>query len=145
MHKLILATVAAVIVTAPLTAVVKAKETTVIKKDNDSDKTVVKKREELNVLPVPHTEEKKNDNQERPRGRVTKLVCLLRRLAIWQAFFFMIVCMRLVRYAQDQRRSRRLGTAILRRSPSARQSNRILPFICRITFSVLRLGRYCIE
>jgi hypothetical protein len=59
MRKLILATVAAVIVTAPMSATVKAEDTTVIKKDNDGDKTVVKKRDELNVLPVPHVEEKK--------------------------------------------------------------------------------------
>jgi hypothetical protein len=59
MHKLILATMAAVIVTAPMTAAVKAEDTTVIKRDDDSDKTVIKKREQLNVLPVPHTEEKK--------------------------------------------------------------------------------------
>jgi hypothetical protein len=59
MRKLILATIAAVIVTAPMTAAVKAEDTTVIKRDNDGDKTVVKKRDELNVLPVPHVEEKK--------------------------------------------------------------------------------------
>jgi hypothetical protein len=59
MRKLILVTVAAVIVTAPMTAAVKAEDTTVIKRDNDGDKTVVKKRDELNVLPVPHVEEKK--------------------------------------------------------------------------------------
>ena len=44
MRKLILATVAAVIVTAPMTVAVKAEDTTIIKKDNDTgDKTVVKK------------------------------------------------------------------------------------------------------
>ena len=59
MRKLILATVAAVIVTAPMTVAVKAEDTTVIKRDNDGEKTVVKKRDELNVLPVPHVEEKK--------------------------------------------------------------------------------------
>ena len=60
MRKLILATVAALIVTAPMTAAVKAEDTTVIKKDNDTgDRTVIKKRDELNVLPVPHVEEKK--------------------------------------------------------------------------------------
>ena len=37
---------------------VKAEDTTVIKRDSDGDKTIVKKREELNVLPVPHTEER---------------------------------------------------------------------------------------
>jgi hypothetical protein len=43
-----------------MTTVVKAEDTTVIKRDRDGDrdKTVIKKREELNVVPVPHTEEK---------------------------------------------------------------------------------------
>jgi hypothetical protein len=59
MRKLILAAVAAVIVTAPMTAAVKAEDTTIIKKDDAGDKTVIKKRDELNVLPVPHVEEKK--------------------------------------------------------------------------------------
>jgi hypothetical protein len=57
MRKVILASIAAVIVTAPLAAIVKAEDTTVIKRDSDGDKTVVKKKEELHVLPVPHTEE----------------------------------------------------------------------------------------
>jgi Ni/Co efflux regulator RcnB len=60
MKKLILASVAAMIAVAPMTTAVKAEDTTIIKKDNDTgDKTVVKKRDELNVLPVPHVEEKK--------------------------------------------------------------------------------------
>jgi hypothetical protein len=59
MRKLIFVTVAAVIVTAPMTAAVKAEDTTVIKRDNDGDKTVIKRRDELQVLPVPHVEEKK--------------------------------------------------------------------------------------
>jgi hypothetical protein len=60
MRKLILVTMAAFIVTAPMAVAVKAEDTTIIKKDNDTgDKTVVKKRDELNVLPVPHVEEKK--------------------------------------------------------------------------------------
>jgi len=47
-------------VTTPMTAAVRAEDTTIIKKDDDTgDKAVVKKREQLNVLPVPHTEEKK--------------------------------------------------------------------------------------
>ena len=43
-----------------MTTIVKAEDTTVIKRDRDGDrdKTVIKKREELNVAPVPHTEEK---------------------------------------------------------------------------------------
>jgi hypothetical protein len=61
MRKVLLATVAAVIVTAPLASTVKAEDTTVIKKDGDADHstTVIKKRDDLNLLPVPHTEEKK--------------------------------------------------------------------------------------
>jgi hypothetical protein len=61
MRKIMLATVAAIIATAPLASAVKAEDTTVIKKDGDTDRgtTVIKKREQLNLLPVPHTEEKK--------------------------------------------------------------------------------------
>ena len=61
MRKLILATIAAAIVTAPMITVVKAEDTTIIKRDNDGDrsKTVIKKRDDVNLLPVPHTEEKK--------------------------------------------------------------------------------------
>jgi hypothetical protein len=61
MRKLILATVAAAIITVPIATVVKAEDTTVIKRDNDGDssKTVIKKRDDVNMLPVPHTEEKK--------------------------------------------------------------------------------------
>jgi hypothetical protein len=61
MRKIILATVAAIIATAPIASAVKAEDTTVIKKDGDTDRstTVIKKREQLNLLPVPHTEEKK--------------------------------------------------------------------------------------
>jgi hypothetical protein len=59
MRKLILATVAAVIVGAPLASAVKAEDTTVIRKDEpDRDTTVIKKKEDVNVLPVPHREEK---------------------------------------------------------------------------------------
>lgn len=60
MRKLILAAAAAAIVTAPMATVVKAEDATVIKRDRDDDsKTVIKKRDEVNPLPVPHTEEKK--------------------------------------------------------------------------------------
>jgi hypothetical protein len=61
MRKLILATMAAAIITAPMATVVKAEDTTIIKKDNDGDrsKTVIKKSDDVNMLPVPHTEEKK--------------------------------------------------------------------------------------
>ena len=58
MRKLLFVSMAAVIVSAPLATMVKAEDTTVIKRDSDGDKTIVKKREELNVLPVPHTEER---------------------------------------------------------------------------------------
>ena len=36
-----------------------------IKRDRDGDKTVIEKRQELNVLPVPHTEEKTIIKKER--------------------------------------------------------------------------------
>jgi hypothetical protein len=57
MRNLFLASIAAVIVTAPMVTIVKAEDTTVIKRDSDGDETIVKKKEELHVLPVPHTEE----------------------------------------------------------------------------------------
>jgi|GEM_PF-2061244 hypothetical protein len=59
MRKLILAAAAAAIITAPMATVVKAEDTTVIKRDGDGDKTVIKKRDDINLLPVPHVEEKK--------------------------------------------------------------------------------------
>jgi hypothetical protein len=61
MRKLILATMAAAIITAPMATAVKAEDTTVIKRDNDGDrsKTVIKKKDDVNMLPVPHAEEKK--------------------------------------------------------------------------------------
>jgi hypothetical protein len=67
MRKLIFTCIAATLVAAPMTTVVKAEDTTVIKRDRDGegDKTVIKKREELNVLPVPHTEEKTIIKKER--------------------------------------------------------------------------------
>jgi hypothetical protein len=58
MRKLILSVAAAAIVIAPMATVVKAEDTTVIKR-GDEGKTVIKKRDDVNVLPVPHTEEKK--------------------------------------------------------------------------------------
>jgi hypothetical protein len=59
MRKLLFTCIAATLIAAPLATVVKAEETTVIKRDRDGDgdKTVIK-REELKVLPLPHTEEK---------------------------------------------------------------------------------------
>jgi hypothetical protein len=66
MRKLIFTCIAATLVGAPMTTIVKAEDTTVIKRgrDSDSDKTVIKK-EEHNVLPVPHTEEKTIIKKER--------------------------------------------------------------------------------
>lgn len=66
MRKLIFTSVAATLVAAPMTTVVKAEDTTIIKRDRDGegDKTVIK-REELKVLPVPHTEEKTIIKKER--------------------------------------------------------------------------------
>jgi Ni/Co efflux regulator RcnB len=60
MRKLIFTCIAATLVAAPMTTIVKAEDTTVIKRDRDGDrdKTVIKKKEELNAAPVPHTEEK---------------------------------------------------------------------------------------
>jgi hypothetical protein len=61
MRKLILATLAAIIVGAPVGQAVRADDTTVIKRDNDPDQstTVIKKKDEVAPLPVPHVEEKK--------------------------------------------------------------------------------------
>jgi hypothetical protein len=61
MRKLIFAAMATAILSASMTLVVRADDTTVIKRDNDGDRstTVVKKRDDVNVLPVPHVEEKK--------------------------------------------------------------------------------------
>jgi hypothetical protein len=61
MRKLILATVAAIVLGVPVGQAVRADDTTVIKRDNDSDQntTVIKKKEDqVNPLPVPHVEEK---------------------------------------------------------------------------------------
>jgi hypothetical protein len=61
MRKLILATLAAIIVGVPMGQAVRADDTTVIKRDNDPDQstTVIKKKDEVAPLPVPHVEEKK--------------------------------------------------------------------------------------
>jgi hypothetical protein len=64
MRKLIFTCITAALVTAPMASIVKAEDTTIIKRDNDGDKTVIKKREE-HVLPVPHTEEKTIIKKER--------------------------------------------------------------------------------
>lgn len=61
MRKLILAALAVVILAAPMGQAVRAEDTTVIKRDNDADQTttVIKKRDDVAPLPVPHNEEKK--------------------------------------------------------------------------------------
>jgi hypothetical protein len=58
---LILAAIAAGLVVGPVATAARAEDTTVIKRDNDGDssKTVIKKKDDVNLLPVPHTEEKK--------------------------------------------------------------------------------------
>ena len=61
MHKLIFGTLALIVIGAPVGQTVRADDTTVIKRDNgeDSSTTVIKKRDEVAPLPVPHTEERK--------------------------------------------------------------------------------------
>jgi hypothetical protein len=65
MRKVIFTCIAAALVVAPVAGIVKAEDTTIIKRDREGDKTVIKKRDELNVLPVPHTEEKTIIKKER--------------------------------------------------------------------------------
>jgi hypothetical protein len=65
MRKLIFSCIATALIAVPMTTMVRAEDTTVIKRDSDGDKTVIQKREELNVLPVPHTEEKTIIKRER--------------------------------------------------------------------------------
>jgi len=66
MRKLVFSCIAAAaLIAAPMTTMVKAEDTTVIKRDSDGDKTVIQRREKLNVLPVPHTEEKTIIKRER--------------------------------------------------------------------------------
>ena len=64
MRTIIFTCIAASLVTASMASIAKAEETTVIKRDRDGDKTVIKKREE-HLLPVPHTEEKTIIKKER--------------------------------------------------------------------------------
>ncbi len=59
MRKLLMVTMAATIMTVPMATAVRAEDTTVIKRNDDGDKTIVKKRDELHVLPVPHVEDNK--------------------------------------------------------------------------------------
>ncbi len=66
MRKLVLTCIAATLITAPLAGIAKAEDTTIIKRDHrDGDRTVIEKRDELNILPVPHTEEKTIIKKER--------------------------------------------------------------------------------
>jgi hypothetical protein len=58
MRKVILGGIAAMLITAPMTTIVKAEDTTIIKRDHDGDRKVIEKKEHMDVLPVPHTEEK---------------------------------------------------------------------------------------
>src|SRR5690242_12669911 len=57
MRKMLVALTAAAVMAVPFATVVKAEDTTVIKRDGDS-KTVIKKKEanDVKVLPVPHEE-----------------------------------------------------------------------------------------
>jgi hypothetical protein len=57
MRRILLALTATAIMAVPLATVVKAEDTTVIKHDGDS-KTVIKKKNDVNVVPVPHEEHK---------------------------------------------------------------------------------------
>jgi hypothetical protein len=60
MRTVILAATAALIMSVQMAATAKAEDTTIIKKDVPEDSTtVIKKRDDVNLLPVPHTEEKK--------------------------------------------------------------------------------------
>jgi hypothetical protein len=65
MRKVLFFGIAAMLVAAPMATVVKAEDTTIIKRDHDGDRTVIEKRERTDVLPVPHTEEKTIIKKER--------------------------------------------------------------------------------
>jgi hypothetical protein len=65
MRTIIFYSVAATLVTAPIATAVKAEDTTIIKRDGEGDKKVIEKRERMDVLPVPHTEEKTIIKKER--------------------------------------------------------------------------------
>jgi hypothetical protein len=60
MRTVILAVAAAAVMSIQMAAPVKAEDTTVIKKDVPEDSTtVIKKRDDINLFPIPHPEEKK--------------------------------------------------------------------------------------
>jgi hypothetical protein len=60
MRTVMLAAAAAALLSVQMAVPVKAQDTTVIKKDTPEDSTtVIKKRDDINLLPVPHPEEKK--------------------------------------------------------------------------------------
>ena len=55
MRKILLALTATAVMAVPFATVVKAEDTTVIKRD-DGSKTVIKKKDDVKILPVPHEE-----------------------------------------------------------------------------------------
>jgi hypothetical protein len=61
MSRLAMITALALLMSAPFVAGAKAEDTTVIQKDQpeSSSTTVVKKRDDINLLPIPHTDERK--------------------------------------------------------------------------------------
>jgi hypothetical protein len=60
MRTIILAVAAAFVMSVQMAAPVKAEDTTIIKKDVPGDSTtVIKKRDDVNLFPIPHPEEKK--------------------------------------------------------------------------------------
>jgi hypothetical protein len=65
MRNILYYSIAAVLLTAPLATTVKAEDTTIIKRDGDGDRKVIEKRERMDVLPVPRTEEKTIIKKER--------------------------------------------------------------------------------
>ena len=65
MRSIIFYSIAAMLITAPMATVVKAEDTTIIKRDHDGDRKVIEKRERTDILPVPHTEEKTIIKKER--------------------------------------------------------------------------------
>ena len=61
MRTTVLAVATALVLSFQMAASVRAEDTTVIKKDSPegSSTTIVKKHDDINLLPVPHPEEKK--------------------------------------------------------------------------------------
>ena len=68
MRTIILATTAALIMSVQMAATAKAEDTTVIKKDVPEDSTtVIKKRDDVNLLPVPHHGREEGHHPQRSR------------------------------------------------------------------------------